>query len=441
MVGVAAESGPSEIDAAVHHATATFDQWRCTPVSERSAVLLRVGEALTTQRERLALLMAEEIGKPFVLGLAEIDRAALTFRLSAELGPQLERRAGQLEPDARAASYASEFWREPLGVVLAIAPYNWPFNLAAHKLGPALMAGNTVVMKGSPQASLCSLALARLIQECGLPAGVLNTVNCENDLASRLVLHEGIAAVSFTGSDRVGWHIRAQRPHIPVTLELGGNAFALIDEDADLDQAASRLVPSAFSYAGQVCISLQNILVHESRYEALVAKLQEATKPIRVSDPKEVGPICGPVISLQAAERLGALLEDAERHAAKIVRFEDHTGNRIPPTLCLNPPVDHPIVCEEVFGPVLNILTYGDFDLAVEIVNRSRYGIHTSYFGNRQDIVERLRTPGVVIGDAPSVRFDSLPYGGEKQSGVGREGPLFALDGFTSWRTCVRRLD
>lgn len=376
---------------------------------------------------------------------AEIERTAITFALSAEVPQQSERI--DLGADSRAVDYEVSSRRFPIGVVLAIAPYNWPFNLAAHKVGPALVTGNTVVLKGSNQAGLCTLTLARLIHEAGCPEGVLNAVQCSVPIAQRMVDDGRIHGLSFTGSPAVGWMLKARVPQKRVSLELGGNAFGIVASDTDIDSVIRKLVPSGYGYAGQVCISLQHVLVASSRFEEFWDRFATATAAVNVIDPADPASLCGPLIDDQAAERVqqwvldskcdglsGELMRTKNRLSPVAVRMNDFGGSQQAGIQLMN---------DEVFGPVVTVSPYDDLDDAITWVNRSQFGIHTSYFGGNVGDMDRLfgalDVSGLVVNDAPTIRFDAMPYGGQKRSGFGREGVRFAAEEFTTPKVRVHR--
>lgn len=392
--------------------------------------------------------MCAEVGKPITWARAEVDRAALTFELAASLA--CDSAVSDVSYDPRGANFSAEVHRVPLGVVLAITPYNWPFNLAAHKIAPALALGNVVILKGSEMASLCTLTLARILHECGTPAGVVQALNIDLPLAKRLVVDPRIDKISFTGSAAVGWGLRGAIGSTRLTLELGGNAFALVDADADLDAVVARLVPSAFGYAGQVCISAQNVLAHQSVFEALKARLTAAASQIEVTDPRAEEALCGPMITAVAAARANERVQAAVAAGAKVLMGSEPNGNRMPPTLleiadfALAQRNDMFLASEEVFAPVLTISPVPSLDEALRIVNQGRYGIHTAIFTQDEGLIEcaaqALKVGGIVVNDAPSIRFDGLPYGGEKASGLGREGTASAVHEYTRPLTVVRRV-
>lgn len=448
IVGSAAEAGPAAVEAATTAAARAFAIWKHSPRYERQGLLRRIAAALRERRSELAMLAAEEIGKPITWAGAELDRSALTFDLAADLLDDFGRVSMPVDYDPRGAGYTAVAERFPIGSILCITPYNWPFNLAAHKIAPALAAGNTIILKGSGAASLCTLTLARLIHEAGCPPGVLNALNCDPDLAESIAVDPRVAMVSFTGSPAVGWHLKRLCPEKRVALELGGDATAIVCDDADLDWAAQRCALGGYGYAGQVCISVQHVLADQRVYEGLRSRLVVATKETPHGDPREAKCVCGPMISPEAAIKVAEWVAEAVDAGAEVLAGGKRIGNAVEPTL-----VEFPeqwsgspprLAQEEVFGPVLTLSRFVSYDEALARVNGSEYGIQTGVFTRdlrrAEQAFRTLEVGGVVIGDYPTLRFDSLPYGGVKQSGFGREGVRFAMEEMSEWKTMVTRI-
>lgn len=446
IVGTAAEAGRPEAEQAVLAAREAFPTWRHTAREQRRELLQNVAESIRARRDELAELMALEIGKPVSLALGELDRCALTFDLAAQATEMLAPESFDLTFDTRGKGYSGSAQRFPIGPVLCITPYNWPFNLAAHKIAPALAAGNTVILKGSPLSALCSLTLARLIHEAGFPPGVLNAIQGEPPIAEWVARHPEVAMVSFTGSPAVGFHLKEMLPHKRVALELGGDAFAIVCADSDLDWAASRCAAGAYGYAGQVCISVQHVLAEGAIYESFRDKLIAATDSTPTGDPRDRRTICGPLMTNDAADRVLAWIDEAEQSGARILAGGNRIGNVIEPTLVEAPAevAGNPkLFTEEVFGPVLTLRPYQAFEAALHRVNASQFGLQVGLFTNHEERIARaydiLEVGGLVVGDFPTLRFDNMPYGGVKRSGFGREGVRFAIEEMTEWRSFVRR--
>ncbi|MFN3728339.1 MAG: aldehyde dehydrogenase family protein [Fimbriimonadaceae bacterium] len=449
-VGTVADCDARHFDWAVDAAVHSFLRWRHSALEERRSLLRRIAERVRADREDLAQLLVHEVGKPILWAQAEVDRTATTFELAAHALDDPHYRPGGHELDAipyaeldrRAANYRAGVRREPLGPVLAITPYNWPFNLAAHKIAPALAVGATVVLKGSSQAALSTLALGRHIHECGCPSGVLNAVAADGETTSAFVADPRFGLVSFTGSPSVGWAIRRQVIDKPVLLELGGDGFAVIHGDADLDRAVERVVWGGFGYAGQICIAVQHVLVEASVYDEVRERLIRATQDCPYGDPGDVHTVCGPLISESAANKVQEWTDEAVAFGAKLLVGGTRSGAMIAPTLIENVPKAARLYRNEVFGPVITLQAYTSTSGAIDRINTSPYGIHLGVFTQDENVVtafdDGTLMGGVVWNDVPTVRFDALPYGGRGQSGVGREGIPWSLEEFTALRTLVK---
>jgi acyl-CoA reductase-like NAD-dependent aldehyde dehydrogenase len=440
---VSAQAPWPVMDRALDAAAAAFPAWSRSPREERRAVLERIAERVTRDAEVLAATMAREVHKPITMARAEVQRLALTFRLAAQLLDEEARVELPLGFDARGADFRAFVERVGLGPVLAIVPYNWPYNLAAHKIAPALAAGNTVIVKPSPLALRSTLALVRLVHACGLPPGVVNALGCDPAVAERAAADPRVKLVSFTGSELVGYRVREVAKDKPVVLELGGDASALVFADADLAWAASRIALSAYGYAGQVCISAQHARVEASAHEAFRAALVEATRATPFGDPLEPTTVCGPMIREDAARRAAAWLEEAVRGGAKVLAGGTRAGSLFAPTLVEGVPQGCKLATEEVFAPILCLSTFSSEKEAYAAVNASRFGIHASVFTRDEARVERafhaLEVGGVVVGDMPSLRFDNMPYGGVKRSGQGREGVRYAYEEMSTPKVLLAR--
>lgn len=437
-----AEGGRSELSTAIASAHDAFETWRKSSLSDRIDLLSCIADLVKERREELANLAVQEIGKPITAAFAEVDRMEITFRLAAqELADHPEEwspsgKSVDLSYDPRGANYSARVVRKPLGAILAITPYNWPYNLAAHKIAPALATGNTVVLKPSPLGALCSLSLAMLIHDAGCPAGVLNTWNGPTPILKRYLADERLAAISFTGSAKVGWELLAEFPRKVLTLELGGNASVVIDDslsDAELARAAERCAWGAFVYAGQICISVQHIWVQASRLSQFRELFLKAMGQIAVGDPTDAATVVGPMMPGQM-DRVLEWVDLAVKAGAtaSTIRTE---GNRLYPILVEGAPEDSLVRTEEVFGPICTLGSFSDVSEALRLVNESKYGIHAGVFSRNEAFVDefsdRVEAVGVVVNDVPTVRFDSLPYGGVKQSGIGLEGVRYAMESMT----------
>ncbi len=443
VVGTVAEGGWNDVNAAIAAAKDAFAQYRKSSGAERSALLSRIAQEVRNRSAELTDLLVAEIGKPVIWATGEVSRLSITFDLAAQEALTWNEEDQDFSFDPRGKDYSGTFRRFPIGPILCIVPYNWPFNLTAHKLAPALAAGNTIILKPSPLAPLSTMTLARIIHECGCPPGVLNCVNIAAPLAEKAVRDPRVKMVSFTGSPKVGWHLKQLCWDKKVLLELGGDASVIVMPDADLDWAASRTALSAYGYAGQVCISAQHCYIHASVYEPFKEKLNQATQSCIFGDPAKEETVCGPLINEQAVDRVISWVDEAEAAGATVLVRGERRGNVLGPTLIENVPSDIPLGCEEVFGPVLTLSPFDEIAEAFEKVNASKYGIHASVFTENEAIAEQayqeLQVGGVIVNEFPTLRFDNMPYGGVKESGFGREGVRFAMEEMSELKAKVKR--
>ena len=370
-------------------------------------------------------------------------RLALTFDYAADLVTTFGLESLPVDTDPRGTGYRCTVEHFPLGVIFCIVPYNWPYNLTAHKIAPALATGNTVVVKPSPLAPLSTLTLLRIIHEAGCPPGVVNGWNGHPSLAQRAVADPRIKMLSFTGSAAVGWKLKELMPDRRVALELGGDASVIICEDANLDWAIQRTVAGAFGYAGQICISIQHLLIQSTVYEQDKQRLIDATTLCPSGDPMLPTTVCGPLISSSAADKVMSMIEEATAKGATILAGGTREGNIIHPTLIENVSDGTQLACEEAFGPVLTIAPFETLDDAIKQVNASQYGIQAGVFtesaSNAEKAYRTLEVGGVIINDYPTLRFDNMPYGGVKRSGFGREGVQYTMAEMTTPKTLLVR--
>lgn len=444
LVGTAAEAGWPECNAALDSAIEAFAGWRRQPAHVVQNLLESIARLVDERASELAELMSAEIGKPVTQAEAEVRRLSHTFRLAAQLPSQASPRIIDVSYDERSDGVVCTASRVPIGPVLAIVPYNWPLNLAAHKIAPALAAGNTVVVKAPTTGALSTLELGRIIHEAGCPPGVVNFLNTPAALAQKCALDERVKMVSFTGSPKVGWMLKEMLPRKRVSLELGGDATCVVAEDGDWQTAAQKLVAGAFAYAGQICISAQHILVHRSVYLEFKDRFLSLVEAIPTGDPLDRETVCGPLITDEAAENVMALIDDAEESGATILTGGHRVGRVVEPTVIENPTRSMRIGREEAFGPVVTLQPFETDDEAIAWVNASQFGIHTALWTADQNRWQRyfseLETGGLIVNDSPSLRFDAMPYGGVKNSGFGREGVWSTFLEMTEDKVQVLRL-
>ena len=415
------------------------------PAHERAAVLDRVAAALAERHDEVAQMICEEAGKPMKAARVEAQRAVSTFTMAAVEARKL---AGDLVPmDASPAGVGklALTLRVPIGVVAAISPFNFPLNLVAHKIAPALAAGCAVVLKPASQTPLSALLLAELETEAGLPAGWLNVVcGPASEIGDVLVEDERVRMISFTGSAPVGWNLRERAPRKKVSLELGNATPVIVAADADLGDAASRLAANAFSFAGQSCISVQRIYVERDVFDHFLGHFLPLVEDLKVGDPAEEDTDVGPLIAPSERERVLSWIDEARGLGAEILAGGGLEGDLLRPTVIADPPPDAKVVSEEVFGPVCTITPYDTLDEAIALANGTRYGLQAGIFiADVKDALNAARAldfGGVTVNEAPTFRADQMPYGGVKESGNTREGPAYAIREMTDERVVVLQL-
>src|SRR5579871_5571609 len=355
VVGTAAEGDERDLRTAVESAHDAYQTWRKSPRRDRQALLRRIAALVRERKDELADVLSREIGKPIVWSEGEVTRLAMTFEDAADELAHFGLEQLPVDMDTRGDGYRLAVERFPIGVILGIVPYNWPFNLAAHKVAPAIATGNTIVLKPSQQAPISTLELAKLIHAAGCPPGVVNAVNVPSKAVLPVAKDPRVTMLSFTGSPPVGWMLKQELSDKRVSLELGGNATAIVEADADLDWAIPRIIAGGYGYAGQICISIQHVLVHRSRYEEAKNRLILETKNCPFGDPLDRKVVCGPLISASAADKVMEWIEEATRLGAKLLAGGERNGNVIQPTLVENVPDGARLSCQEVFGPALTI--------------------------------------------------------------------------------------
>jgi acyl-CoA reductase-like NAD-dependent aldehyde dehydrogenase len=430
-----------DLDDAIAAALTAFDAFRRWPRHKRKAVLLGVAARLRDRREEFVDLMIAESGKPRPYAGVEVDRAISTFTLAAEESTRFGGDVVPLDIAPATEDYTAIVERFPIGVIGAIAPFNFPLNLVAHKLAPAIAVGNTVVLKPPPQAPLSALLLADVCYDAGLPSAALSVVHCPVEVAQALAEDARIAMLSFTGSAKVGWHLKSVAGKKKVVLELGGNAAAVVLRDADIAWAARRCALGSFAQAGQVCIKVQRIFVERPVFDAFLAKFREETKALRVGDPTDVETIVGPMIDTANADRVSAWVEEAVKAGATVLAGGGRRRNVLEPTILSGTTPAMKVEAEEVFGPVSTVAPVDSVDEAFARVNETRYGLQAGVFTfdvrNIAKAFQELNVGGVIANDYPTLRVDNFPYGGVKDSGFGREGVRYAMEEMTELKTLV----
>ncbi|WP_406317915.1 aldehyde dehydrogenase family protein [Streptosporangium sp. NBC_01639] len=441
VVGVCSVPTADQVEEAVAAATAVQRQAAALPVHVRADALAHVSRRLAERAEEIARLIMEENGKPIFWARGEVNRAISTFRFAAEETRRLGGETVRLDTEAGSAGRLAYVSRVPHGPVLAITPFNFPLNLVAHKVAPAIAVGAPIIVKPAPATPISSLVLGEILAETALPEGMFSVLPVPNDRAATLVDDPRLPVVSFTGSGPVGYAIMDQVPRKHVTLELGGNAAAVVLADADLDWAASRVALFSNYQAGQSCIAVQRVIVEESVREDFVARLVPAVEALVTGDPTDDRTQVGPLVSVEAAERVEQWIKEAVAAGARLLAGGTRDGATVAPTVLADVPHDAKVSREEVFGPVMIVQSVPGVDEAFAAVNDSAYGLQAGVFTRNLDIAFRanreLEVGGVIIGDVPSYRADQMPYGGVKASGVGREGVRSAMADFTYEKVMV----
>ena len=410
---------------------------------ERQAVLMHCMKRFTERADELAAALCIEAGKPIRDSRGEVGRLIDTFRIAAEESVRMTGEVQPLDISPRARGYQGMWKRVPVGPCSFISPFNFPLNLAAHKIAPALAVGCPFVMKPASRTPLGALIIGEVLAETDLPAGAFSILPAHREGADLFTTDDRLKLLSFTGSPDVGWELKARAGKKKVVLELGGNAAVIIDKDADLEDAAERTVFGAFYQSGQSCIGVQRIIVHADIYDAFKAKLVARTRALVAGNPSDEATFIGPMIDVKEAERLEGWIAEACAAGATLLCGGGRSGAMLDATLLENVPRSTQLYTEEAFGPVAFFSTFTDFDAALAEVNDSKFGLQAGVF--TRDLFkmmkawDRLEVGGVVINDVPSYRVDNMPYGGVKDSGLGREGIRFAMEDMTEIRNLVIR--
>ncbi|MGP3928384.1 aldehyde dehydrogenase family protein [Nonomuraea sp. KM88] len=431
----------AQVEEAVAAAHAVADQAAALPVHVRAEALAHVSRRIEERADEIARLITAENGKPIFWARGEVTRAVATFRFAAEETRRWSGEAQRLDTEPAAAGRLAYVSRVPYGPVLAITPFNFPLNLVAHKVAPAVAVGAPVIVKPAPATPLSSLLLGEILAETDLPAGMFSVLPVPNERAAGLVQDARLPVVSFTGSAPVGYAIADQVPRKHVTLELGGNAAAVVLADADLDWAARRIALYSNYQGGQSCIAVQRVIVEQPVYDAFVERLVPAVKGLVTGDPADEKTQVGPLVSEAAAERVEQWVDEAVAAGAEVLAGGVREGTSYAPTVLAGVPHDAKVAREEVFGPVMILQPAASADEAYAMVNDSAYGLQAGVFTRSLDAAflanRELKVGGVIIGDVPSYRADQMPYGGVKDSGIGREGLRSAMTDYTYEKVMV----
>jgi glyceraldehyde-3-phosphate dehydrogenase (NADP+) len=437
-VAVVHRAGPGEIEAAIAAAAGAFETTRRLPSWKRAEVLARVGALLTERRDDFARTIALEAGKPLKTARLEVDRAAFTFVVAAEEAKRIYGEIVPLDWLPGNEGRIGHVRRVPLGPIAGITPFNFPLMLVAHKVAPALAAGNPIVVRPASQTPVSSFKLAELVLEAGWPETAIAVVPSTTADAARLVEDDRIKLLTFTGSPAVGWSLKSRAGRKRVTLELGGNAPVIVNRDADVAYAAERIAWGATVQSGQSCISVQRVYVHADLWDELVPRLVDGVRALRAGDPLDEETDVGPLIDTHAADRVADWLEEATGQGANVLVGGGREGNLIEPTVLDGVREEMRVACQEVFAPVLGLIRFSDVEDAIRAAGTSDFGLQAGLFTNELDVIEtavdRLEVGGLIVNDVPTFRADHMPYGGVKQSGFGREGLRYAIEEMTEMK-------
>jgi acyl-CoA reductase-like NAD-dependent aldehyde dehydrogenase len=435
-------AGEKDLEDAVEYAAGSFDEFRRLSAARRSAVLASIADRVEERAVELTDILVLEGGKTRTFAAAEVRRAVLTLRISAEEARRIGGEVIDLDWTEEAEERIGIVRRFPIGPVLGITPFNFPLNLACHKLGPAIASGNPVIIKPASATPISSLLLAEMADASGVPEGALSVLPCSGIRAERLVEDPRIAALSFTGSPEVGWHLKGLAGRKKVTLELGGNAAVIVHHDChDLSYAANRIVAGGFSNAGQVCISVQRVLLHARIYDEALAMILSGVRALRTGNPDRDDTDVGPLINDAAAMRAVELVSSAVRGGASLLCGGERKGRFFSPAVVTGTSAGMRIEDEEAFAPLITVNPYQSFSEALARANKSSYGLQLGVFTTDINRVmtafEQAQVGGVVVNDIPGFRADHMPYGGVKGSGTGKEGPRYAIREMTEEKLLV----
>lgn len=438
-----AQADTAAIEAGIAAAQAAEDAMAALPAYTRQEILMHCVERFKARKEELAMALCIEAGKPIKDSRGEVGRLIDTFRIAAEEAVRIYGEVIPLDISARAQGYFGMWKRVPIGACSFISPFNFPLNLAAHKIAAAIAMGCPFVMKPASLTPIGALIIGEVLAETELPEGAFSILPCPREAAAAFTEDGRLKLLSFTGSAEVGWKLKAKAGKKKVVLELGGNAACIVDEDAGIDDAVQRIIFGAFYQAGQSCVSVQRIIVHENIIGPFRDKLVAETKKLKAGDPKDETNFVGPIIQEAEAERIEAWIDEAVRMGATVLCGGKRTGSVIEATLLENVPREAKAYHDEIFGPVALLSTFRDFEKALDEVNDSDYGLQAGVF--TRDLFkahrawDRLKVGGVMINEVPSWRVDHMPYGGVKDSGLGREGVRFAMEDMSEIRLMVIR--
>ncbi len=434
-VAVVHRAGPDDVEQALAGAVRAFEETRRLPSWQREEILATISQGIAARRDELARTISLEAGKPIKTARTEVDRAVFTFKIAAEESKRIYGEIVPLDWLPGNEGRRAEVRRVPLGPIVGITPFNFPLNLVSHKVAPALAAGNPILLRPASQTPLSSLILGQIVYEAGWPADGFAVLPCTTQTARPLVEDDRIKLLTFTGSPAVGWALKERAGRKRVTLELGGNAAVIVNEDADVAYAAERIAWGGFTYSGQTCISVQRVFVHRGVYEEFRRELLRNVEALKVGDPLDEETDVGPVIDRDAAERIDEWLEEARSGGAEVLTGGGRDGTVVQPTVLADVSEEMRVSCDEVFAPLVGLTPFDDVSEAIDAAARSEFGLQAGVFTNDLRVVEeafdRIEVGGLNVNDVSTFRIDHMPYGGVKSSGAGREGVRYAIEEMT----------
>ncbi|MDH5562354.1 MAG: aldehyde dehydrogenase family protein [Nitrospirota bacterium] len=435
LLATVCQAEPQHIDGTIQMMKQAARELAAVPAHGRARALVHIADGIAARHEEFAQTLSGEAGKPLTDARREIDRGIQTFRLAAEESTRISGETIPMDLTPGGEAYTATVKRFPLGPVLGITPFNFPLNLVAHKMAPCFAAGNPFVLKPAPQTPLTALLLGEVFLRTDLPPTALTILPCSNALAERMVEHPVFQALSFTGSMTVGWMLKGKAGYKRTLLELGGNAGVIIEPDADLETAVTRCVTGGFGYAGQTCISVQRIFVHQSHYDQFLQSFIEKVQMLATGDPALETTVVGPLINEQAAIRVETWIQEAVSQGATLHTGGNRQRSVMEPTVLTNVSSTMKVCCEEIFGPVVTISPYTTLQEALDRMNDTPFGLQAGIFTQNIDAMYRayanLEVGAVLVNEIPTFRADHMPYGGVKQSGLGREGVRYAIQELT----------
>lgn len=446
VIAEVAMAAPSDVKSAIDAADQSRKTMAEMPAHKRAEILENAVAILKEEKEECARIIALEASKPIKAARGEVDRTIMTYTFAAQEARRLYGETIPMDAAPGGEGRVSYTVREPLGIIGAITPFNFPMNLVAHKVGPAIAAGNTVVLKPASQTPLSAYKIADVFHRAGLPAGALNVVTGSGGTVGDVLVEDSrISMITFTGSPAVGRQIREHAGLKRVTLELGSNSAVVVDENADVEKIVPRIAAGAFAFQGQVCISVQRIYVHESLYQTFAERFVEEAKKLKIGDPLNEETDISAMITRSDIERAKSWIRSAVENGAELAIGGNSTGNTLYPTVLLNVGNSEKISCEEAFAPVVHINSFSSFEEALALVNDSDYGLQAGVFTNDVNkafkAAKELHVGGVMVNDFPTFRVDHMPYGGVKMSGMGREGIKYAVEEMTEMKLISFKID